>query len=67
LLGIGIGAALSLAAGRALQALLAGVSPTDAVTFGGAVALAIVMTLLGSLLPALQATRVDPLQVIRTE
>jgi predicted permease len=66
-LGVCIGAALSLAAGRTLQALLAGVSPTDVVTFSGAVGLAILMTGVGSLLPALQATRVDPLQVIRSE
>lgn len=66
-LGICIGAVLALAAGRALQALLAGVSPTDVVTFSGAVGLAIIMTMVGSLLPALQATRVDPLQVIRSE
>ena len=66
-LGICIGAALAVAAGRALQAVLAGVSPTDVVTFGGAVGLAILMTIAGSLLPALRATRVDPLQVIRSE
>ena len=66
-LGIFIGAALAVAAGRALQAVLAGVSPTDVVTFGGAVGLAVLMTIAGSLLPALRATRVDPLQVIRSE
>jgi predicted permease len=66
-LGIFIGAALAVAVGRALQAVLAGVSPTDVVTFGGAVGLAILMTIVGSLLPALRATRVDPLQVIRSE
>jgi predicted permease len=66
-LGIFIGAALALAAGRALQAVLAGVSPTDLVTFSAAVGLATLMTMVGSLLPALRATRVDPLQIIRTE
>lgn len=66
-LGIFIGAALSVAAGRALQAVLAGVSPTDVGSFGGAVGLAVLMTMGGSLLPALRATRVDPLQVIRSE
>jgi putative ABC transport system permease protein len=67
LLGIVIGAGLSAAAGRALHAMLAGVSPTDVTTFVGAVGLAILMTIAGSLLPALRATRVDPLQVIRSE
>ena len=66
-LGIVIGAALAVAAGRALQAVLAGVSPADVVTFGGAIGLAVLMTIVGSLLPALRATRVDPLQVIRSE
>lgn len=66
-LGILGGAALALAAGRALQAVLAGVSPGDVLTFGGAVGLAILMTVVGSLMPALRATRVDPLQVIRSE
>jgi putative ABC transport system permease protein len=66
-LGILIGAALAVAAGRTLQAVLAGVSPTDVVTFGGAVGLALLMTIVGSLLPALRATRVDPLEVIRSE
>ena len=67
LAGVLVGSALAFAAGRWLQALVAGVSPTDSASFGGAVALAIVMTALGSLLPALKAVRVNPLQVIRAE
>lgn len=62
-----IGGVLAVAAGRWLQALLAGVSPTDLLSFGGAAVLAVVMTASGSLLPALRAVRVDPLQAIRTE
>jgi len=65
--GVLTGGALSLAAGRWLQTLLAGVSPTDPLTFGAAVALAFTMTAVGSLLPALKATRVDPLKVMRAE
>jgi ABC-type antimicrobial peptide transport system permease subunit len=61
------GGLLGLAAGRWLQALLAGVSPTDVASFGGAVVLAFAMTALGSLLPALKAIRVDPLEVMRAE
>lgn len=67
LAGIVLGVALAVAAGRALQAVLAGVSPSDPPIFGGAVALALVMTLLGSLLPAVRAMRVDPMTAIRTE
>jgi putative ABC transport system permease protein len=67
LAGVLLGSVLAFAAGRWLQALLAGVSPTDFASFGGAVALALVMTALGSLLPALKAVRVNALQVIRAE
>ena len=65
--GVLIGGALAIAAGLWLQALLAGVSPTDPISFGGALMLAFVMTALGSLLPALKAIRVDPLEVMRAE
>jgi putative ABC transport system permease protein len=65
--GVLTGGALSIAAGRWLQALLADVSPTDPISFGGALVLAFAMTALGSLLPALKAIRVDPLQVMRAE
>jgi hypothetical protein len=66
-IGVALGLAIALAAGRAMQALLAGVSPADVPTFAAAAALALAMTLLGSFLPALRAVRVDPLTVIRTE
>ena len=66
-IGIGLGAALAYVAGRAMQALLAGVSPADAATFLSAVALAVAMTLAGSLLPALGAMRVNPMAVIRSD
>jgi predicted permease len=61
------GVALAYAAGRAMESLLAGVKPADTVTFAGAVGLCLVMSLVGSLLPALRAVRVDPLTVIRSE
>ena len=67
LAGVVMGVALAVAAGRALQAVLAGVSPSDPQIFGGAVALALVMTLLGSLVPAVRAMRVDPITAIRME
>jgi predicted permease len=61
------GSAVALIASRALQALLADVSPTDSIAFGAAIALAMLMTLAGSLLPALRAVRVDPIEVMRAE
>ena len=65
--GIGLGLLLGYAAARGLEALLAGVSPGDVATFAGAGTLAVTMALLGSLLPAWRATRVDPLRVMRVE
>jgi ABC-type antimicrobial peptide transport system permease subunit len=66
-IGVGLGVVLAYAAGRAMQALLAGVSPADAATFLSAVALSVLMTLVGSLVPALRAVRVNPMTVIRSE
>ena len=65
--GVLLGVAIAFGAGRAMQALLVGVSPADAVTFGVAVGVAFAMTLAGSLFPALAAARLDPLAAIRSE
>jgi ABC-type antimicrobial peptide transport system permease subunit len=50
-----------------MQALLAGVGPADLATFAAAAALAIVMTISGSVLPAFRALRVDPATALRAE
>jgi putative ABC transport system permease protein len=65
--GVVPGVALAYAAGRAMEALLAGVKPGDALTFGVAVGLSVVMTIAGSLVPTLRALRVDPMSAIRAE
>ncbi len=64
--GISSGILLAYAVGRVFQSLLAGIPPADTVTFATAVALCVVMTILGSLIPAARATRVDPLKSIRS-
>ena len=61
------GIILAYAAGNAMRALLAGVTPRDTVTFAAAAALCGLMTLLGSLLPAWRAARVDPMTAMRQE
>ena len=66
-LGVSLGVMLAFAVGRALQAVLAGVSPSDPQTFAGAVTLVVLVTLLGCLAPAIRAVRVDPITAIRTE
>lgn len=65
--GVVPGIALAYAAGRAMEALLTGIRPGDAVTFGTAVGLSVVMTVAGSLVPTLRALRVDPMNAIRAE
>jgi ABC-type lipoprotein release transport system permease subunit len=58
---------LAYIAGRELQALLAGVLPGDLASFVTATALCLVMTLTGSLVPALRAVRIDPTTAIRID
>ena len=65
--GIGIGALLAYAAGRSLEAILAGVPASDPVTLLAVAGICTIMTLLGSLGPALRALRVDPVTAIRVE
>ncbi len=61
------GLALAYFAARLLQSLLAGVKPADGVTFSVAAVLCLATTMLGTLVPALRATRVDPTEVMRAE
>jgi ABC-type antimicrobial peptide transport system permease subunit len=65
--GIVPGVALAWYAGKTLQALLAGVKPYDAATFLAAAGLCLLMTMLGCLLPAWRAARVDPMTAMRLE
>ena len=58
---------ISLAAGRLLQSVLYGVSPTDAVTLLGVTALLALATLVANWLPARRAARVDPLVALRAD
>lgn len=65
--GVAPGVALAYAAGRAMEGLLAGVKPGDALTYASAMGLCLLMTVLGSVLPALRAVRIDPIAAIRME
>jgi len=65
--GVIAGAALGYIAGRTMRSLLVGLDPADGATFAAAIALAIVMTIAGSALPAARAVTVDPAVVIRSE
>lgn len=67
ILGILAGAATAYGAGLELQSLLAGLSPNDVDAFSAGILLALVMTIAGSVLPALRAVRVDPATALRAE
>jgi len=67
LAGIIPGAALAYAAGRGMQALLVGVNPGDTATFTAAIALCVATTVFGCLRPALRASRLDPIKVLKAE
>ena len=67
MIGIAVGVGLAYAAGLEMQSLLAGIRPGDLETFLAAVALCFLMTLAGSLMPALRAVRIDPTVAIRAE
>ncbi len=65
--GVGLGMALAYVAGRGMQALLAGIPPADPTTFLIAAVLCLLMTIAGSLVPALRALRVDPIAALRAD
>ncbi|HEY3705706.1 MAG TPA: ABC transporter permease [Terracidiphilus sp.] len=67
LAGVGIGLALALALGRVAGSLVYGISVRDTETFVAVTALLVVVSFAASLVPALRATRVDPLAVLREE
>jgi putative ABC transport system permease protein len=66
-LGVAAGIALALAATRLINTLLFGTSPTDAATFAAVAALLVLVAATASLIPALRASRVDPIVALRDE
>jgi putative ABC transport system permease protein len=68
-LGIGLLVGLALAAGvsSVVGVLMFQVNPRDPAVFGGVVALIVAVGLVAGLVPALRATRVDPIVALRSE
>jgi predicted permease len=66
-MGVVFGLAASFAATRLIASLLYDVSPTDIVTFTAVPALLAAAALVASYLPALRATRIDPMVALRYE
>jgi putative ABC transport system permease protein len=69
LLGVGlvIGTALALATARTASSLLFGLRPTDPASIAWAVTLLAFVALAASFLPALRASRVEPMIALREE
>jgi putative ABC transport system permease protein len=65
LIGVAIGVVGARAATGLLEGMMYGVSPNDPIAFGGVVGLLIGVGLLASYVPAMRATRVNPVDVLR--
>ncbi len=67
LIGVAIGFIGAIAATRLMSSLLFAVAPTDLVTFAVSAVFLTLVALLACFLPALRATKVDPLVALRHE
>jgi ABC-type antimicrobial peptide transport system permease subunit len=67
LLGVGIGTMFALAAGRALERLVEGMQPTSLLTFIIMIPFLVLAAVLASLVPARNASQVDPMNALRQE
>jgi predicted permease len=65
--GIAAGIAAASASSRLVASMLYGLSPADPLTYASVALLLIAVALLASLLPALRASRVDPMTALRAE
>jgi len=67
LIGSAFGIVGAFAVSRLISSLLFGVKSTDSVTFVGVCLLLVFATLPATYVPALRATRVDPMETLRCE
>src|SRR5690349_21560482 len=67
LLGVGLGAAVAMGAGRVMERLVEGMQPISLSTFVIPIPFLVVAAMLASLLPARRASRVDPMNALRQE
>lgn len=67
LVGIGLGIAAALAAGRLLEHMVPGVRPTEPLTFAIMISILVFAALFASFVPARRASRIDPMSALRLE
>lgn len=66
-IGIAIGLGLSIAVAKVLSSVFFGITPGDALTFGGVAALLALVALAACWVPARRAAKVDPMRALRYE
>ena len=66
-IGVGIGIVAALVLTSAMKSMLVGVAPTDPLTFGAMAAAFLVISAVACGLPALRASRMDPMVALRDE
>ena len=66
-LGLAVGLAGAAAGSRLLRGMLFGVTPLHAGTFAAAAAAAFIVACVACIVPAIRATRVDPIRSMRVE
>jgi len=67
LIGLIFGIAASALATQLLRSMLYGTRPLDPVAFAGAATILMAVSVLACLIPAWRASRIDPIQALRTE
>jgi ABC-type antimicrobial peptide transport system permease subunit len=67
MIGVVAGTAIALAAGRFVASLLYGITPHDPAVLTAVALTLIAVAIVACLVPALRATRVDPVEALRAE
>jgi ABC-type antimicrobial peptide transport system permease subunit len=67
MIGVVLGLALSFALGKAVASMVYGVSTADVTSLLGGSVLLLVVSVIASLVPAIRATRVQPVEILRQE